>query len=288
MSRILYFLILKPVSYLPLSVLYLFSDFMFFILYYLIPYRKEVILNNLINSFPEKSKEEITQLQKGYYRFLSDLMIETIWNFSITEKEARKRLIIDNPEILDPYYAINKDVIIVVGHYNSWEFLLPAFNLLVKHQGAVIYTSLTDKFLDAIFIKFREKFGMLLLTKVNVKHAFGDENDKPMAVLFGSDQAPASSSKAHWTTFLNQETAVAIGVEKYAIKYDLPVFFGALNRVKRGYYELKLELLADKPLETKPGEISDMHVKALEQLIQYKPQYWLWSHKRWKRVKGTW
>ncbi len=288
MSRIVYYLILKPLSYLPLSVLYVLSDIFYFLIIYLIPYRKEVIKTNITKSFPNKSEGEIRNIIKGFYRFLTDLMLETIWNFSLSEKEARKRLKVENPEALDTFYKNGKDVIIVVGHYNSWEFLLVAFNLMVDHRGAVIYTSLTDKFLDKVFKNFREKFGMKLLTKVDVKHTFANGLDKPMAILFGSDQAPASSRRAYWTSFLNQDTAVAIGVEKYAIKYNLPVFFGSLNRVKRGHYSLKLELLTDKPLNTKEGEISELHVKALEKLIEEKPEYWLWSHKRWKRKRGAW
>lgn len=288
MSKIFYYLFLKPLSYLPLGILYLIADFIFFLLYYLIPYRKEVIITNLKKSFPDKSAKEIKKISKAFYRFLADLVIETIWNFSLTEKEARKRLEVKNPEMLDQYYEAGKDVIIVVGHYNSWEFLLVAFDLMVKHRGAVIYTKLTDQFLDKIFKRFREKFGMKLLTKVDVKHAFQDGLDKPMAILFGSDQAPASSGRAHWTTFLNQDTAVAIGVEKYAIKYDLPVFFGGLKKLKRGHYSIEFELLTETPQQTQEGEISDMHVQALERLIIEKPQYWLWSHKRWKRVKGAW
>ncbi len=288
MSRVVYYLVLKPLSLLPLALLYVLADMIYFLLAHVIPYRKEVISTNITKSFPEKSAKEIKQIIKSFYRFLADLIVETVWNFSLTEKEARKRLKVENPEILDKYYKAGKDVIIVVGHYNSWEFLLVAFDLMVNHRGAVIYTSLTDQFLDKVFKEFREKFGMKLLTKGEVKHAFQDGLDKPMAILFGSDQAPASSGRAHWTNFLNQDTAVAIGVEKYAIKYDLPVFFGGLKKVKRGYYSINLELLTDEPLITKEGEISDLHVRALESLIQEKPEYWLWSHKRWKRVRGAW
>jgi Kdo2-lipid IVA lauroyltransferase/acyltransferase len=286
MSRVIYYLLLKPLSLLPLAILYVFADFVYFLLSRIIPYRKEVIINNITKSFPGKSAAEIKQIVKGFYRFLADLMVETIWNFSLSEKEARKRLIVENPEVLNKYYDAGKDVIIVVGHYNSWEFLLVAFNLMVNHRGAVIYTSLTDKFLDKIFIEFREKFGMKLLTKGEVKHAFQDGLDKPMAILFGSDQAPSIVARAHWTTFLHQDTAVAIGVEKYAIKYDLPVFFGGLKKIKRGHYSINLELLTEEPLKTNEGEISDMHVRALERLIQEKPQYWLWSHKRWKKERA--
>ncbi len=288
MSRLFYYLFLKPISYLPLWVLYPVADVIYLLLVYVVPYRKEVVYTNLKNSFPKKTKAELKYIARGFYRYLADLMVETIWNFSLTEKEARKRLVVQNPEVLMPYYQAGKDVIVVVGHYNSWEFLLVAFNLMVPHRGAVIYTKLTDKFLDKVFKTFREKFGMKLLAKTEVKHAFQNGLDKPMAILFGSDQAPASASRAYWTTFLNQDTAVAIGVEKYAIKYDLPVFFGGLKRVKRGYYSIKLDLLTDTPLQTSEGEISELHVRAMEQLINEEPRYWLWSHKRWKRKRGDW
>lgn len=288
MSRVFYYIILKPLSLLPLPLLYVIADVLYVILAYVIPYRKDVINTNITISFPAKSSKEIKQITKGFYQFLADLVVETIWNFSLSEKEARKRLVVENPEILDKYYQEGKDVIIVVGHYNSWEFMLAAFNLMVSHRGAVIYTSLTDQFLDKVFKDFREKFGMKLLTKGEVKHAFQNGLDKPMAILFGSDQAPSSSKRAYWTNFLNQDTAVAIGVEKYAIKYGLPVFFGGLKKVKRGYYSINLELLTADPLKTKEGEISEMHVNALERIIQENPEYWLWSHKRWKRVRGAW
>lgn len=271
----------------PLWVLHSFSNVLYFLFFYITHYRQKVVFQNLQNSFPHKSEKEIREIAKGFYRFLADLTIETIWNMSLSEKEARAHLVVENPEVLDSYYESNKDVIIVVAHYNSWEFLLSAVNLRLKHRAAVIYTPLTDKFLDKVFKEFREKFGTLCLNKGEAKHAFKNSNG-PVAMLFGSDQAPSSSRKAYWTTFLNQETAVAIGVEKYAIMHDLPVFFGSLHCLKRGYYSLRLELLTDNPVDTEPGEISEMHVKALEKLIIEEPKYWLWSHKRWKRVKGAW
>ena len=283
MSRILYYLVLKPISYLPLSVLYGISNILHFILYKVTGYRRKVVYNNIKNSFPEKSHLEILEIERQFYVHLCDMLAESIKMFSISANEVQRRFKIINTDLLQEYYDQNKSIILVGGHYNNWEMASVAFKFYSPHKPIGIYSPLSNKFFDQKIRDSRGKYGLMMVAKKAVKDTFEQFASEPTITVFGGDQSPTYSKRVCWTHFLNQETAVFTGSEFYAHSYDYPVLFIRIDKVKRGHYEATLHKVHDKPLETEPGEITRLHTQMLEDIIKEIPQFWLWSHKRWKR-----
>lgn len=283
MSRLLYYLVLLPVSYLPWSVLYLISDAMFIIVFKVFGYRASVVFKNLESSFPEKSKAELHLIQKEFYIHLCDVIIETIKLFSVSEAEVKSRFKITNPEIFNKLYKKGRSLVLVGGHYNNWEMAAIGFDLVSPHQAIGIYSPLSSKFFERKFNESRTKYGVEIVAKSHVPRSFISNKDRLTMTIFGADQSPTGSHNVHWMKFLNQETAVYYGTEIFAVKYNYPVVFIKINKVKRGYYEGELKILSENPSETIKGDITELHTKYLEKAIIEKPQFWLWSHKRWKR-----
>ena len=266
-------------------MLYWFSDFAYLIVYKVAGYRKDVVFENLANAFPDKSDAERKEIASKFYHFMTDLMIEILWCFSLTEKRIRHRLTVINPELMDELYASGKSVVLVLGHYSSWEMVLSSLNLFVKHRVATIYIPLTNKALDKAFYRMRTTFNSKMIAKKDFKQSFEEDSEELRAIIFGADQSPAMSKNIYWTQFLNQDTAVAYGVEKYAKMYDMPVVYSKLMREKRGYYTLEFETVSEQPLLSAEGDITERHVRLLEKQILAKPEFWLWSHKRWKKKR---
>ncbi len=284
MARIAYNLFVYPLSKLPLSILYLFSSFFAFLLNYGFPYRKKVILKNIQNSFPGLSPKEHREIQTKFYKHFGDLLVEGIKNLSISREELTKRLVVKNPELMQQLFDQGKNVILVSGHYNNWEWLISAQNFLFPHQAFGIGMPMTSKFWDQKVNEQRQRFGMKVVHAKNYKAAFESYKEKPFAILNLSDQAPPEAEKSYWTNFLNQKTPVLFGTEFMANEYDFSVVFFAVKKGKRGYYEMELKLITDNPKQLKYGEITEAHTRLLEQEINQNPEFWLWSHKRWKRT----
>lgn len=281
-NRLLYYALLFPLSLLPLSVLYLFSSLFYVLFLTIFPYRRKVIRQNLKNSFPEKSEKELKKIECAFYKHFSDLLIEGVKNFSISEKELKSRYRVANPELMEELYKNGKSVLLVSGHYNNWEWLITAQNLLFTHQAVGIGMPLTSGFWDKKLNERRSRFGMKVIHSKIVK-SFFEENRDLVSTLVLSDQSPGDSKKAYWMEFLNQPTAVLFGTEMLAHSYNHAVVFFHTNKVKRGYYEMELQLITDSPKPLEWGEITERHTKLLETEIIKQPAYWLWSHKRWKR-----
>ena len=282
-ARFLYFLVVIPLSCLPLNVLYLFTDILFFLLITLFPYRKNVITENLKRSFPEKSESELNLIRRKFYRHFCDLLAEGIKNLSISESELRSRFVINNPELMDQLFSNKKSVILVSGHFNNWEWLITSQNFQFKHQAMGIGMPMTSKFWDKKINEKRERFGMKVIHSKNFKEEIKKFTDTPVAILTLADQSPGDSKKSYWINFLNQQTAVSFGTEQMAHQYNFAVVCFTTRKVKRGRYEMSLELITDNPKDMSWGQITERHVKLLEKEIQQSPQNWIWSHKRWKR-----
>jgi KDO2-lipid IV(A) lauroyltransferase len=281
---LLYYCVLIPVSVLPFPVLHLISSFFYVVLYYLVGYRKKVVMENLENAFPEKTPSERKEICRKFYKFLCDLVLETFKSFTISEKQLRKHVSCKNPEVVNKYFDQGKSVIIAVGHFNSWELLLTGSNLFVKHRMVVIYQPLSNPYYDRKLIKTRAKLGTMLLPATEVKQFFHSTKELN-ATVFAIDQSPSNSKNCYWMKFLNQETGVRFGMEKYAKEFNQPVIFARLNYIKRGYYELEFTEVTNAPQETAYGEITEKATKLLEQDILKEPELWLWSHKRWKHKR---
>jgi len=281
MTYLLYFLIIYPLSRLPLPILYIFSSLLSFLLK-TFGYRKKSIYRNLKNSFPDKSEKEIASIANKFYSHFTDIWMETLKAFSISKNEISKRLIVRNPEFLDKY--LGRDVIAVLGHYNNWE--LDAVGIppyIPKFQHLALYTPVNDPFLNQKVLESRQKYGMKMVSRKKAKKNLTLDGNKSTIVYLVADQSALTSKKVYWMPFLNQETAVVTGPERFAKMYDRPVVFLHTTKTKRGHYEIEFSEITDNPSEMLDGEITVRHVKMLEQKIKENPEFWLWSHNRWKK-----
>lgn len=280
--KILYYLIILPISILPYPLLYFVADISYYLIYRMVGYRKNVVLTNIQKSFPEKSNKEHRQIMDKFYRHFSDLVFESLKGFSVSEKQIRKRFVLRNPELMDELYEEGRDVVLVGGHYNNWEILALGINYELKHQIIGIYKPITNEFLNAKMKTSREKYGLIMVPTYDTRDTFKRSFGKQNAIIFGVDQSPSHPENSHWMTFLNQDTAVVFGAEKYAKEYDRPVVHCSIHKAKRGHYEGELSLITKNPNDLPHGAIIEMSTKRIEQDIINKPEYWLWTHRRWK------
>lgn len=271
----------------PIQLLYGLADFAYFVLFRAIGYRKKVVINNLRNAFPEKNENEIQLIAKRFYHHLSDIFIEAILNLRLSKKKLFKRYHCTNAEILTPYYEAGKSVILMSAHYNNWEYMITTLEHQLKHHGIGVGKELSNKTLDKRLNKYRTRYGteVVFANKVRDTFEYYHNHNVPVAYMMLSDQSPNNINKCLWTTFLHQDTGFIFGAEHFAKKYNIPVFYYEVQKVKRGYYEVTFSLITDNPLEEKHGDITQKYVNLLEQTIIKKPEYWLWSHKRWKHKK---
>jgi Kdo2-lipid IVA lauroyltransferase/acyltransferase len=281
LNSLFYYGFLIPISYLPYPVLYLLSDGLYVVIYKMVGYRKHVVLKNIINSFPERSTEEHHQIEKKFYRHLCDLIVESIKVFTISEKEVKKRMKILNPEFIDRFYDQGKSVILAGGHYNNWELFAVAIDAPLKHKSVAIYKPMSNLFFDEKMRSTRGRYGLRMISTKATKEEF-EKKDSLRVIIFGIDQFPGSHRNCYWANFLNQDTAMIFGAEKYAKEYNYPVLSGRINKVKRGYYTFEFTDAIETPLTTSYGEITERINHLLEKDIIALPQFWLWSHKRWK------
>lgn len=286
MYRIIYYLLLVPISRLPFFVLYGASNVLYVIIYRILSYRKTVVRGNLTRSFPKKSVAEILKIEQAFYRHLGDIIVESIKNFTISEEACKKRMKMVNPELLEHYFNKGKSIILVGGHYNSWELFALAVPGQIKHTPMALYSPLKNEFWNKKVTESRSKYGLQMLHIDSILQKLNTLKEKQFAVIFGSDQSPRKSQLAHFTRFLNQETAVAYGAERMAREFDMPVIAGSNLKVKRGHYKVIFTLISDNHCELRKGEITKAFTKQLEKDILSAPQYWLWSHKRWKHVES--
>lgn len=284
-AKLAYYIFVIPLSYLPLQIIYLFTDFFFLLIITLIPYRKKVIEKNLRNSFPTKSEKELRQLKRKFYRHFTDLLAEGIKNLTISKASLQRRFKVKNPELMQQLFEENKGVLLVSGHYNNWEWLITSQNFLFPHQAMGIGMPLTSKFWDKKINAKRERFGMKVVNAKTFREEVAAQKDAPVAILVLSDQSPGDARKSYWMNFLHQDTAVLFGAEQLAHDFGFSVVFFHTKKIKRGHYEMELTLITSSPEEMNWGEITERHTHLLEDAIQQKPEYWVWSHKRWKRQK---
>ena len=273
------------VSKLPDWILYRISDTLYFIVYFVTGYRKKTVFSNLRTSFPEKQDDEIIRIAKSFYRHFCDFLVETIKGISIKRKNLYRRLKFLNTEIFMELAEKNKSIALVSGHYNNWE-MLQCLPCNMPHRSMIIYRPLKNKVMDRITYYMRSRFGAEMIPMENVfrEAAKGISKGDLVSVWFLADQRPPRNSK-FWTTFLNHETAFFEGVEKIARKLDLAVIFMDIQKVKRGYYQVRLEKLFDSVSGTKENEVLLTCIKKIEDEIVQKPEFWLWSHKRFKHSR---
>jgi KDO2-lipid IV(A) lauroyltransferase len=276
----------KLTARLPFWVIFGLADIFYVLLFYVFRYRRKIVHENLTKSFPEKSQEEIRQITKKFYHHLSDLGLETIKFNQMTEKQIDDRLKIHNLDIYEEYYNQGKSMIVLGQHHNNWEWS-GSMQRFIKAQFLVVYNPVRkNKALERFILDTRERFGA---KSIQVNHSVRtalafNSNERPSSLMLAADQTPPPNSQ-FWTTFLNQETAFFAGPMKIAMKTNLPVIMHHTRKVGRGRYEVFHYKLIENPAQVKPEEILMAYVRKLEEIIKAEPEYWLWSHRRWKHKR---
>lgn len=242
---------------------------------------------NLTNSFPEKSLKELKSIELRFYRFFTDMIFEMLKLITMSPKQKLERCKMDTEtkELFKNLYNKGKSTIAVIGHYGNWEYCPSGLPLQTDFQTYVIYHPLSNPYFDRLFSRMRTSTSCKLYTMAGtLKGMFANRNELNMTA-FLSDQSPRRKG-AYWTKFLNQDTAVFSGSEKIAQKLQQSVIYGCLERVKRGKYIFHAQLICEDASKTQPGEITESHLRMLENDINKAPEYWLWTHRRWK-IKYT-
>lgn len=276
--KILYF-----ISKLPLKVLYIFSDVMFFLNYYLVGYRKTVITQNLKNSFPEKSEEEIRKIRKEFYRNFSDYLVETIKSFSISETESRVRMQHINQDLFHDIQKEGKNIILLAGHVFNWEWINALARIVPQKHCHPVYRKVNSDFWENQMKKVRNKFGNEALEANEViLNIFRKKNNGDSIYMFVADQTPHSSHVNYGLEFLNQRTPVFVGYDKLATRMDLAFIYCEMKKVKRGYYQVNYyRIYPDNEKFTEHEVVKKFH-KMLENTLHKHPDNYLWSHRKWK------
>lgn len=270
-------------SKLPMTVLYLFSDFFFVIIYYFIGYRKKVVLKNISYAFPEKTEIEQKQIAKKFYNHFTDLFMESVKSFSISEKEIKKRYCYKNPELVNDYVKQGRSIALVGAHQANWEWSISLpLALHIEVFGA--YTKLQNKFFEKVVKSSREKFGVIgLKTSDTVKGMIGNQkNGTQGAYILLSDQSPMVKKTFYWQKFFGVKVPVHTGAEMLSKRFNLVVFNYVTKKIKRGYYEVEFQLITDTPKEFEDYQITDKYLQLTEQNINQQPEFYLWSHNRFK------
>lgn len=289
LSYILYGLIWL-FSLLPLCVLYFFSDIFYYIFYYVIRYRRGVVRDNLLHSFPEKTTDEIIGIEKRYYHHMCDIFVELYKLWHMSEKEIKRRCIFKHTEVLQKYYDKGQSVIGVFGHYGNWEWMTSYSLWTDTHiDFSPLYKPVHDKVLDGMMMKIRSHFGAKPVPKNDILRLIvkNRQEGKLFLAAFIADQTPNKNNLNFWMNFLNRDTPVFVGTEKIATKFNMPVISLHMRCVKRGYYEVDFLNLCGEPAKLAPGELTRMHTHLLEEHIRKVPELWLWSHRRWKHSRTT-
>ncbi len=276
---------LYVLSLLPLPVLFFFARLLYYPLYYIVGYRKKVVRENLEKSFPQKSQKEIIQIEKTFYKYFADLVFEIIKMLTISKSELQARVKFNNLEQVEKYFSKGESVLACTGHYGNWELCMLALGASLSAPEYVIYKPLSNKIFEEWFLKMRTRFGNVFIPMRQTLRMIIAIKDTPTMFCFASDQTPTREEAQYTLHFLNQPTAVLLGLEKIALQTNRPIFYFEVVSVKRGYYEIDCLPLCLAPKATTEHEITDLLFKFLEKRITISPAFWLWSHRRWKLNK---
>ena len=254
------------------------------IAYYVVRYRRQVTRENLAHAFPEKSDRERRHIERAYYRHICDLLVEGIHNLYASPKAILRRYRFANPEVVNRYYRQGKSVVLLSSHYNNWEYMITSLNLQIHHHAVGVGKPLQD-FGARYITRRRGRFGTQIVDQTDVRETmqYYHRYHVPVAYMMLSDQSPSNERKSFWTTFLHQETPFLYGAEHFARKYDMPVIYYEVTKTRRGHYEVHFTTLCENPTEVPQYSIVSHYIDRLERTIAAQPEFWLWSHKRWKR-----
>jgi Kdo2-lipid IVA lauroyltransferase/acyltransferase len=274
------------VSMLPFRLLYLVSDGVYVLLYHLIGYRKKTVTDNLRLVFPDKSEKEIAKIRKKFYHHLSDMFLEMTKTMTISESELKKRFKITNPEEFKRLESLNKSIILIFGHYASWEWSI-VLQQYINFKGLAVYKPLANKHFNKLVKNIRSKFNTDLISTKETISIINDLETKGIKSITGflSDQSPRLTKDVYWSEFMGIKVPCFTGAERLAKKLDLTTAYLKVTKVKRGFYEAEIMTLAENPKEYQDYQLTDMFLREVEKQIYEAPEYYFWTHKRWKHKR---
>lgn len=285
-------LIMHLLAFLPLRVLYLVSYLLYIIIYRVVGYRRKVVRDNLTQCFPDKSVDELRKIERKFYRFFSDYIVETLKVLHISDTEMKQRMEFVDAEVVDRFTTQGRSVMLLLGHYGNWEWI-PSLTMWCacpdNIQLGQVYRTLRNEWFDRFFLRLRSRFGTRGISKEVVLRTFLQYRRDGLVSLTGfmADQTPSINNIHHWTQFLGRPTAALSGFEAIAKRLDMAVVYIDVELVKRGHYRATFRLLEDNPTACPDYDITDRYMQAMEQTIRRAPHAWLWSHKRWKHTPQT-
>lgn len=282
--RVLFYLVFYPMSLLPLWVLYGIAYIFYLIVNYIIRYRRHIITQNLKRAFPEKSEREIASLRRKYYLHLSQIAAEMLKMLTLSRKKVMKRYRCENPEVVNRFYDEGKSVILMSSHYNNWEWMILSLPMQFKHAGVGVGKANSNKVFEILINRARTRYGTVVVFADHVRELFQDreQNRELTTYMMLSDQSPNNMNKSYKTLFLNQPSGMIYGAEYFARKHDIPVVYYEVIKERIGHYKIVNQIITEKPTELENGGIIKQYTRLLEETIRRQPEFWLWSHRRWK------
>lgn len=288
MARLAYFgfrLLIFLFKLLPFWGLYRLSDALYWLIYKGIGYRKKVVRQNLANAFPNKTAQERLVIEQRFYRFLFDLLLESIKGLSFSKKELLKRQAHHTPDLPQGIIDKGRSALMVGAHYGNWEWGGLRASSCTVAPVVILYSPIKNQYIDTYLKTSRAKFDTHFVSYLEAMKVFRERADQLTTFVLIADQSPSNPKRAYWLPFLNQDTGVLRGPAIYAQRYNMPLLFLSIKRLKRGYYSMGVEVLTENPREYTPEALIDLYWKRLETLIEETPEWWLWSHRRWKHQR---
>ena len=280
----LYYLIYSlcyTVSLLPLRVLYLLSDFFFLIVFYLVKYRRKLVAKHLADSFPEKTEAERQCIERDFYHWFCDYLVESIKLISMSERQMKRRLVFKGTDVVDQVVGEGQSCAVYLGHYCNWEWVTS------KAQCGQIYHAIENPQFDRLFLRLRQRFGAVCIPMAEtlrriIKYR---QEGRPVVIGYIGDQVPFWNNIHHWCQFLNHDTPVLTGTERLTRQTGHAAFYMDVRRISRGYYEAEFQLISREPKKMAEYELTDEYFRRLEASIRRDPACYLWTHNRWKRTR---
>jgi KDO2-lipid IV(A) lauroyltransferase len=282
---ILYYPLLLIVSYLPFRLLYILSDFLFFIMYYVIGYRKKVVSYNLKLALPHLTDDERKIIERKSFQHLCDMFLETMKTMSITPKQIEKRFVFKNIEVYHDLEKEGKSIALMCAHYASYEWVV-SLNKKINFKGYAIYKKISNKYFDKLIRDIRSKFKAYLIhTRESISIIEENSLNNELCLYgFASDQSPLIKPHTYWSKFLNIEVPIHTGAELLAKRFDMNVLYLKVEKVKRGHYEAYFEVLSDNARSIPDYQITDVFMKKVEEQIYAAPEFYMWTHRRFKHM----
>ncbi len=288
LAYMFYYPILWIVSRVNFRGLYILSDLLFFVVYYVVRYRRETIYNNLKMVFPDKSEEEIQKISKTSVRNSTDTFIESFKSLKISEDEMKSRFKFKNIEVINEIGNNNQSAILLCGHFSGFEWMF-IIDRYIKYNFYAVYKRLRNKYIDKLVKKTRGRFNGRLIHTKETRKIIAENAKTGVLNLYGfaSDQTPRLQKSHYWNYFMNIWVPIHTGAEMIAKEHNLALVFMKIKKLKRGYYEVTFEKITTTPRDYKDYELTDKYMKLVENEIHTKPDLYLWSHRRWKHRDKT-